>query len=261
MKYILAVISLCTLSFLIGCDNNDDDLVEVGTLNVTFEAYYGDDPLYMYNGVDGEVAYEDGMNFLLQLFQFYISDITLMLDESFNSDGNIVSDVELISFKDVLSQQAAEEGVTFTFPEAPVGIYSGLRFGLGVEASLNAQGPEDFSADHPLSGHYWGPSSGYVFYKIEGNADTLGTGDFDTKLTYHVGGNEFYSNLAFLTNLVVTKEQAAELTIRVDLKKVLVDPATGEFLDFRLVPIDHTVDENVYGFLDKNFKEAFSFKQ
>lgn len=230
---------------LVSCDEKTENpgLVD---FSVQFKGYFGDDPLVMYNQ---SYSYEDNMDLKFQLFQFYVSDLSLLRLESGDESAVKLSDIELISFGDVQSMDEAEEGVTLTFNEVPAGNYAGLKLGLGVSADLNATQPGDYAPPHPLDGHYWSWARGYVFTKVEGNADLNGDGIFEEKLTFHIGENNYFRELIIDEPIEVGKD--GNITLSVDLSKVLKD-VRGEFLNFREVTQDHTTNPDVAGFIADN---------
>lgn len=168
--------------------------------------------------------------------------------------------MELVSFKNIQSDAVAQKGITFTLKNIPPGTYKGLKLGLGVSADLNAVGPSSYTPPHPLDDNYWSWAKGYVFTKIEGNADLDNSGKFATKLTFHVGENEFYREKVFLTDIVIKDKNSSNLTLDVDLHRVLAK-STSDYLDFRKVTQDHTIDKSITKFLADNLQEALKVQE
>lgn len=250
----LTVVSMLLLSSKCDDDNMMQDLD--GNITMNFTANYDGDPLLMYVS---DYAYEDNMAMKLQLFQFYISEVELLTSEDPDVAGQEILDVDLVSFKDVQSAPEAEAGIDVTIGEITPGTYKGVRFKLGVAPSLNSTTPGDYSTTHPLSNHYWSASQGYVFTKIEGNADVDGSGDFSEKLTYHIGTEAMLREVAFFQNIEISEGAYTALDFEVDLKKIFVK-ADGSFLDFRESPIDHTSNLDVASFIADNFPAAITIK-
>ena len=130
--------------------------------------------------------------------------------------------------------------------------------GLGLSPSLNGTQPGDYAAGHALSNNYWSWALGYVFMKIEGNADLDGDGEFTDKLTYHVGKDDLYKVLEFNQPIQIENGKAVTTNINVDVLHVM--QSDSDFLDISLVENqqDHTNDEVLYRFLWQNLTTAVS---
>jgi hypothetical protein len=223
-------------------------------LELNFKGNFGAEPLLMY---DRAYAYQGGMDLKFQLFQFYISDVKLLKDTKSQADGVDLVDIELVSFADIQSTDKAAEGVRINVLDVPAGIYNGIQFGLGVAADLNATQPGDYAPPHPLDNHFWSWARGYVFTKIEGNADLDGDGIFEEKLTFHIGENDYFRTLTIEQTIEV--KEGAKLAFTVDLEKILVDEQ-GEFLDFSKVSQDHTNNAAIARFIADNLAKSIELK-
>lgn len=245
-------LSVLVLSFgLFTCDKENNQSND-GQLTLSFKGHFDDDNLKMFTA---DYPYEDNMKLRFQLFQFYISDVALLKTDNANGDSLQLIDVELVSFKNIQSDAAADKGVTFTLKDIPPGTYKGIKFGLGVSADLNAVGPSSYTPPHPLDDNYWSWAKGYVFTKIEGNADLDNSGKFATKLTFHCGENEFYRKKILFTDIEINAKNNTNLDLSVDLRRVLAKSA-AEYLDFRKVTQDHTTDRSIAKFIADNLQEA-----
>lgn len=236
---------------LLAADCNDDNVqpTQTGTLELTFKGTYGADPLVMYTR---DYSYEAGMKLKLQLFRFYLSNLTLSGDTK-------LSDVEIVDFEKIQTDAAAQQGITIRFQNVPAKDYSNLQFGVGVASNLNKTNPGDYSPGSPLSDNYWSAATGYVFTKIEGNADIDGDGVFNDKLTFHSGADQLYRTRDFNKNFTVKAGETTRLNFEVDLRKVLIKSDT-DFLDFRKVTIDHTNNMQVATFISDNLANAIVLK-
>lgn len=253
MKKIFILSSLFFVLLASKCE--DDQSPAVGAeMELQFNADFSGEPLLMYAS---EYDYEENMALRFQLFQFYISEVELLTTDDINGEGVTALDVDLISFKDVQSSDAASDGIKINVTDLPTGNYKGIRFKLGVAPDLNSTNPGDYSVVHPLSNHYWSASMGYVFTKIEGNADINGSGDFSEKLTFHVGTNPMLREVSFLKDINLSEGALETVSFNVDVQKILVN-AAGEFLDFRETSSDHTSNEEVASFLADNLPTAIS---
>lgn len=249
------LIFILVLSLIFGASKCEDDTSPQAQINMNFKASFGTDPLVMFAE---DYAYEDGMGVKFQLFQFYISEITLLKDLYGGSETEVL-DVELVSFKNIQDANAAQQGIDISISDVPAGDYEGIRIGLGVDPDLNKTNTGDYTPGHPLSDHYWSAALGYVFTKIEGNADLEGVGNFEEKLTFHIGTDTYYRTKTFAKAITVEKGANTNLNFNIDLRKVLVND-NGEFLDFRVTPQDHTNDANLDTFIADNLKEALKLE-
>jgi len=236
---------------LLATDCQDDDVQPqaTGTLELNFKGTFGADPLVMYAR---EYPYEAGMKVKLQLFRFYVSNILL-------SNNVKVSDIEVVDFEDVQSDATAQQGITIQIKNVPTEDYTGINFGVGVSENLNKTNPGGYAPGSPLSDNYWSAALGYVFTKIEGNADVDGDGVFNDKLTFHAGANQLYRNKEFNKTFTVKAGETTRLNFEVDLRKVLVK-SESDFLDFRKVTIDHTTKPEIATFISDNLANAIVLK-
>ncbi len=240
-----------TLVFTKSCNDDDQEMFSV---DLTFTPLFDGEPLVMYAE---EYDYEEGMKLRLQLFQFFISNFRFIDDQG--NEQPTPLEIDLISFADIQNRGAAEAGITVKVDNIPKGNYRSIKFGFGVDELHNATQPGDYDAGHPLSGHYWSAASSYVFTKIEGNADLNNDGQFEQKLTFHIGGNRSYQEIVLDKDLLLTSGSGTAVGIEVDLKDLLVNEQ-GEFLDFREVTKVHDVGSKVVDFVSGNIKNAFKIK-
>jgi hypothetical protein len=253
MKKIFLFLPLLWILAFSACQQDKEASLTDLTLN--FTADFAEDPLVMYGRT---YAYPNNTDFRLQLFQFYISDVYLI--KSDGTAGPKVLDVALVSFGGVQSESEAAQGVSVVLKDVPVGQYSGIRLGLGVDPVLNKTQPGDYRVDHPLSTNYWLMSNSYVFSKIEGNADTDGSGNFNAEVTLHVGGDNNYREKTFPQPIELRAGQPNSLGFSVDLRRMLVDD-TGKFLNFAMMTQIHSDQSPWAVFISDNFMEAISMRK
>lgn len=156
----------------------------------------------------------DAYDLQYELFQFYLSDITLI-----NSDGDsrLVSEIELFRFDD--------NGYSSLDFEVPKGKYTSIQFGLGVKKELNEADPSEYSeTGHPLNiteNTYWGWASMYRFVSAEGRYDADGDGDFEGLFVYHTGHEDAYQNVSISHTFEISKKEANTLSFAIDIFKIL----------------------------------------
>lgn len=245
MKKFFPLLLLMPLFWAASCDKDNENK---GQLELNFKGVFGAEPLAMYASTYG---YYDNTPVKFQLFQFYLSDIALIRSD--NGEAVPVSDVELVSFKDIQTTAAAQQGVSLLQEGIPPGRYKAIRMGLGVSPALNATSPGSYTPPHPLDDHYWSWALGYVFMKIEGNADFDGDGQFSDKLTFHTGSDPLYRTLEFSKDMEVKEDQPLKLSFTADLKRVM-GVSSSNYLDIRTHTQDHTNNPEVYNFLYDNLE-------
>ena len=252
MKKLLPALLLLPLLWAASCDKGNDGK---GHVELNFKGVFGAEPLAMYAST---YNYYDNTPVKFQLFQFYLSDIALIRAD--NGEAVTISDVELVTFKDVQSTSAAQQGVSLHKEGIPAGQYKAIRMGLGVSPALNATSPGSYTPPHPLDDHYWSWALGYVFMKIEGNADFDGDGQFSDKLTFHTGSDALYRTLEFSQNIEVKEDQLLKLGFTADLKRVMGVSASN-YLDIHTHTQDHTNNPEVFNFLYDNLESAIQLNQ
>ncbi len=243
-----------SILFFAACEN--DNTSSSGDVELNFRAEFDSQPLQIF---DVAYPYPEGMSMKFQLFQFYLSDIELV-----RADATTVplSEVELVRFQDFTTLAEAEQGVTLQFTDVPDGEYTAIRFGLGVNPTMNALDPTNFQQPHPLDDtNYWSWATGYVFSKIEASVDTLGNGAFDTGVSYHVGNDSLYTIMTYQRPLNVRADQSNRMSFSVDVQDVLID--NGNYLDFRKreEQLVHANKPHIHSFLWRNLESALQMEQ
>lgn len=234
---------------------NDEENKGPATVALNFQGVFGDDPLLMY---ERAYDYPEDMQTKFQLFHFYLSDVVLLPENPAGEEVKLV-DIDLITFKDIQDETTASQGVTIYAEDVPAGSYRGIRLGIGVPMDLNQTQPGDYPPGHVLTDNYWSWAMGYVFFKIEGNADIDNDGIFGEKLTFHIGLQDFYRTKTFEEPIRLGGDETRKFSFKVDLKDVLA-PSSSQFVDFRQVTQDHTNDLDLAAFLADNLRDAIELE-
>ena len=238
------------------CGKDDEGGGDMAELVLNFTANYGNNPLVMF---ERTYDYEADMDFKMQLFQFYLSDVRLLRQNNGATEEVPALDVDLLSFANIYNDADAAKGINTETVSIPAGTYTGLRFGWGVSPQLNATIPPDYPLGHPLSENYWEDAKSYIFFKVEGNADLEPNGDFSDKLTFHVGGDNNYRELTFEKTFTVEKNGKLTIPLSVDLKKILI-ATDGEYVDFRQVKQSHSNTSPAAVFMAENAPSAIQLR-
>lgn len=217
---------LLPLVLLFATCGEDDDGLRTTEVELQFLAQY--DGVALNNSA--AYAYPGDMDVRVTLYQFYLSDIELL--PANGDDPILLSDIELVRFRDQFSDPEAAEGVVLPFSGIPAGEYRSVRFRLGVRPDLNAKPPSEYAVDYVLNeNEYWSPATMYVFAKIEGNADTDNDGMFQDKFSYHIGRDDLYRTISYDEPFTVSATAPNRLTFVTDVYDVLTSGT--DFIDFR----------------------------
>ncbi|MEM6726410.1 MAG: MbnP family protein, partial [Bacteroidota bacterium] len=198
---------------------------------------------------------------------FYASDIRLI--DALGAEV-ILSEVEYVDFQNVsFDAQAAENGISITYTDVPVGIYTGVKFGLGVKPDLNTMVPADFPSTSPLAdaGNHWTAWDSYIFMKVEGRTDIDGDGQqFEGNFLYHTGGDPLYRTVSFedvSNSIVLTTEQTPTVAFELETKDIFSDGSLNQDIVDQNVshttPDDQT-SQSISIFITDNFVNAFTIK-
>jgi len=211
-KFLAVLISVLPL-LTFGCKEKEPEITESEvTMKINFR--YGSQPLVY----DQEYTYDTDKKIKIELVKFYISKPALR-----NAAGDWVpfgSEYFLVDLGHP----------TFSAGKMPVGNYSAIRFGVGVDNSRNIQSdPQaipatDYPNDHPLnaaSDMYWSWATGYIFVKVEGRIDANNNGSYidveDKTVSYHPGVPELFRSIQLEKSITVGSEAVQpELTLNVE---------------------------------------------
>lgn len=158
------------------------------SLSIAFDNIVGEEKLQLHTGT---YTNSTGETYSISLLQYFISNISVL--QADGSNYTVPPDSSYFLVK------ASDPTTRFAKVNVPEGDYTTLTFTLGVDSLRNTM---DISQRKGVlnpsggmeSGMYWGWNSGYIFFKLEGNADAAPvdpTGQH--KYRYHIGGFGGYS--------------------------------------------------------------------
>lgn len=256
---IIALLFVSTLVIQTGCKTDDpfEPSDEMAELKLNVFAMVGTEDLVLDN------VYLDPSSYRYQpdLLKVYLSNITLIKD-----DGTevLAEDVALLDWAD--NAQGEAETVSL---EAEPGNYTGIRFWLGVDQTLNDLGPNDYTSEHPLSlyqGTYWAWNTGYRFVMLEGKLDTItngsGTIPSNNSFQIHLGTNFLYKEADLSNaqqNFELTGGNTTDYNLSLDINKMFTNgQETLKLID---QPYNHTTGDTATAMkYINNLGKAFSLK-
>ena len=193
---------------LTSCEDDEDPFGSVD-LTIDFRGEFADRDLEIQSGT---YDYPTGEQLVMQLFQYYVSDLALI--PVGGGEDVPLSEIELIRYASATDGAITERQFT-----VPAGEYVGVRFGLGVKPELNAMDPSNFSAIDPLNeNEFWNERARYVFAKIEANADLEVDGTFDTGITLHMGSDALYQTVTATSRpFTLSSNEDARLSVVADV--------------------------------------------
>jgi hypothetical protein len=185
MKHSIYFFTLLLLVLSIQSCTEDKPIPVPGksSATVTFDARWDGAPFQMQ-----QVYLDDfGNRIRCDKFMNYFSFVKLVAE-----DGT-----EVLIKDFVLADYAGTNRYT---AELPMGKYTALKFGIGVDRDYNKdQDPAQYPSSSPLSvagsqGMFWVWNTGYIFAKFEGKADTTGTEGVEllSPIAIHAGDDFSY---------------------------------------------------------------------
>lgn len=171
----------------------------------------------------------ENFKYTFSLFKFYVSKFRLIRND--NSEV-MLKEIDMIDFR--------SDAPNLSFKvDVPEGVYKEIKFGIGVDSINNAKDASTFPSNSPLAiskGTYWGMTSQYRFFLMEGRLDTTMTNTNYVPFAVHTGTNALYREKVFAKALTYTKGDHKKITINIDVDELL----TG--INFRQEHLSHTVN-------------------
>lgn len=105
--------------------------------------------------------------------------------------------------------------------------YPNLVFNIGMDSTTNHSDPNTYPATSPLypqsPSMHWSWSSGYIFYKLEGVADTNNDMTFESNFSFHVGTDGLTRAQSLNVSADIQKDQSNMIMLNVDVTKFLTN--------------------------------------
>lgn len=262
MKRLFLLLMASALFTMPSCTDDDGtvtkptnpDLKAATSANVQV-SLTGNDAQNTY-AVGDTLTFSNGYELFLSKFKFYLSNFTLV-----HEDGRT------FEFKDVILGDFSEsESLQFN-DSVPLGKFTKIRFGLGLDPALNDLQPENFPREHPLSTYnqmYWTMLK-YRFAIFEGKANQsgqLGTSD-DALLAYHPGTDPLYQIYTAPIDFNIADDNSElDLAIFFNVYRLFEDPSGTNTIDMMNEPQSHSAanDIDIAVKFMNNWREATSVK-
>jgi tRNA(Leu) C34 or U34 (ribose-2'-O)-methylase TrmL len=193
-----------------------------------FSALYNTQSLALYTAYPTP----DGDSISIQVLNFLVSDIRLVTTD----DKEVVllnDDSKFINFDSPTAQM-------ISLADVPAGSYKSIRFGVGVQPSLNAKVPSDFSSSSPLGdiSNYWSAWDSYIFSRIEGQLDTSRTSDQTLPFLYHSGVASMYQERTFSKTFDVVEGNSSTVLFTLQADEIFY-PVNFP-VDIRSINVSHS---------------------
>lgn len=209
----------------------------MGTLDLNFRLLYGGEPLITFD----EITYPNPeIPFHVSLFSAFISNVTI----SNGTENMEIMEIQRLRINEEQSDmETALEGGTLSIPTVSSGNYVSIKFNIGVPEDLNAKSPVDYPQNHPLffSGEYWDSWDSYIFFKVEGKADTDMDGTKETGIALHGGSNDALRVKEFTMDFEIKAQETTTLHFTVDIKDFF--ERDGAIYDLINTPQIHSLDQ------------------
>ncbi len=191
MKFRIYQISILLIaSFLVlNCSSDDggsepDPSGEWGSVQIKFDnRFEGLSPIILNNTVQTSSS---GQKHQFSTLKYIVSNFTLTNSEGVNYTFHL-NDPDKGAFIVDQSDANFNNEVTLELDSIPAGVYTKVKFGLGISQDAYLLGGESqglFWAEAGNEGMNWSWAAGYVFVKLEG---LYGTEGLDTNFINHTG--------------------------------------------------------------------------
>ena len=268
MKKSLKLLSLPGLLvlFVLSSCTKKEGCMDENALNYDPEAevdmgceYATEDPaveMHLHQFITGTELVEENMYTIngvvtnLSLVQFYVSEITL-IDAAGNETLN-----------DETYLLVTPEVEDYAIGNFPAGTYTKVRFNIGIDSVTNHNDPSKYEIGNPLGAQFpsmhWGWSFGYIFVRIDGEADVDGNGvpDSDGQFEMHLGSDPYLATVEI--DYPITIGQGSENIIHLNTDW----DAFFEGVDMANDNTTHVTDNaDLAGTLFENIQNMFSAEE
>ncbi|MDZ4668803.1 MAG: MbnP family protein [bacterium] len=150
--------------------------------------------------------------FTINALKHYLSNITLT-----KSNGSKLN----LGTYHLLNPQAPGSTI-FTIDNVPAGHYTGMQIALGIDSTRNYGGLQEGALD-PSWGMFWTWNTGYIFFRINGNASA------GKSFSYDLGGSEHLVRVNMDLTTYKVKSVNPRLGMLMDVNELFQNPENISF--------------------------------
>ncbi len=214
-----------------------------GTLSFKVNPLFGSSPFEF-----GRTFYHNSATPLkLNFTAFYFSGFVLLSDT-----GEVVLKNQYVYYRG--------DSSGFELTDVPEGQYTGLRFLIGLDSTVNYSNlPAQYEPGHALGPKtplmHWSWNTGYIFLRFDGEVDTSIVPDeiMDDALSFHIGTEKYLSSVLFNKSFSVDENTRQVLNLSIDYARFF------EGIDLRQNHVTHTSDyPDLTDKFRPNISKAFS---
>lgn len=230
MKYLNILFLSATIIAFYGCPS--EPVEGAGDLELQFEAKFGDQQFF----INEEYTFPSGRKVRFSQFDFFVSNLSTRLNGD-NAGTTDLTEVDFVDFTGSITNPIDPSESRVNSINLPIGDYENISLMLGLSEELNTKTPNDsdLGESNPLrkASHYWTDWNGYIFMKIEGNADFNDDGMIaaDETFIYHTGKTENAQNVSLAADFNIVDNQKTQQILSIDLSQVFFDSAGSERFD------------------------------
>jgi uncharacterized protein YfiM (DUF2279 family) len=224
------------LMALIGCAACGKDPVkptDSTTVALNIRAVYAAQPFI----IGAAYPYRAPSKIRFDNLTFYLSNIELIgANGAVTAADNLFCDLS----KHHNTAAGAAAGETLTLDKTTAAAtYTAIRFGVGVAPAFNARSWTSYPNGNALANadYYWSVWNSFIFAKIEGKMDTLGTAvQYPIGFSYHTGTDSLYRTVTVPIAATVVANTANTIPITLDVQQLFLN-APLDTLDIRRAPV------------------------
>lgn len=223
-------------------DDSPEPVSTTGSLRINVSNEVDGQPIQL-----GQQIYTNAAGNLYQvdLLKYYLTNVTLIKADS--TEYNL-HNYDLINAAIDTTCHISASGI-------PNGIYTRMRFYLGIDTARNHTGAQEGDLD-PINGMIWTWNTGYIFFKHEGIFRT--TAGSDTSLLYHYGTDNVLVTVDLpLTNLEINGN-SRKVFLKFNLNQLYSNPVTVDFNNNNYHQSTSVDDRPWMSDLFGNFPQSFS---
>lgn len=220
----------------VSCNDDVDNDENTTTLVLNFNSLFENNALVLTD----IYPYTTDLDISINSARFFISNINLVKE---NGDKVEIKDIGVVDFA-ANHNTNGNKTESITIQDVPIGTYTNIEFGIGVDSVLNGAIPPDFDNDHPLAAasEYWDWRATYIFSKLEGRV-IRSTGE-QTFFVYHAGTNVLYKEATFQKNITLEKDAPFLLDFSLDAKSWFAE--NGDLIDIETNNSSHSGPDDIW---------------